>query len=222
MANRAYASFWTRDYSEQTMLERFGRFLEILPLSPKESGFLSLTVRAVSPAETPVAEHDLRRVGAKPAEILALAREHESADCAYEVEAPWPLWSWESEKNQWVRNAERLLLVCQGEEYDEGIARATGHFFLDAGLEHLYTGHGGLLGSGQRDATLDPVESEFLAFMSQGDRLHEYHLKTRENIGQLLELAERVQRALPVERMALWSEGEENLEARLDDILAAS
>jgi hypothetical protein len=222
MANRAYASFWTRDYSEQSMLERFGLFLETLPLSSKDSGFLSLTVRAVSPAETPVAEHDLSGTGAKPADILALARECAGADCAYEVEASWPLWSWDTEKNQWVRSPERLLLVCQGGDYDEGIARATGQFLLDAGLEHLYTGHGGLLGySGQRDPTADPIESKFLALMSDGDRLHEYQQKTRENIGQFLDWAERVQRVLPVERMTLWSEGEENLEARLDDILAA-
>jgi hypothetical protein len=32
---------------------------------------------------------------------------------------------------------------------------------------------------------------------------------------------QNVERTLPVERFSLWSEGEENLEARLDDILAA-
>jgi len=221
MANRAYASFWTRDYSEQVMLERFERFLETVPLSSKDNGFWNLTVRAVSPAETPLAEHDFRATGAKPADIVALAREHRSADCAYEVEASWDLWSWDTDHGRWARGPEHLLLVCQGEEYDDGAARASGHFLVDAGLEHLYTGHGGLLGSqARRVATADPTEGEFLALMSQEQNLHEYHQKTRENIQQLMDWVQSVERALPVERFALWSEGEENLEARLDDILA--
>ncbi len=221
MANRAYASFWTRDYSEQVMLERFELFLETLPSSSKESNFWSLTVRAVSPSEVPLAEHDLRGIGAKPADIIALVREYLSADCAYEVEASWPLWSWDAERNQWTRSPERLLLTCQGEEYDDGTARDSGHFLADAGLEHLYTGHGGLLGPhAARELTTDPIESKFLALMSQGNNLREYHQKTRENIQQLLDWVQNVARALPVERLTLWSEGEENLEARLDDILA--
>jgi len=221
MANRAYASFWTRNYSEDVLLERFERFLEALPLTSKDSSFLSLTVRAVSPAETPLVEHDLRGTNANPAAIAALAREQLSTDCAYEVEAAWPLWSWDTEHSRWGRQPERLLLTCQGPEYDDGAADASGHFLIDAGLEHLYTGHGGLLGSRVPPAlTGDPTESEFLTLMSEEQNLREYHEKTRENIQQLMNWVQNVERALPIERLALWSEGEENLEARLDDILA--
>jgi hypothetical protein len=35
-----------------------------------------------------------------------------------------------------------------------------------------------------------------------------------------LNWVEAIERALPVERSELWSEGEENMEARLDAILA--
>ena len=221
MANRAYASFWTRNYSEDVILERFERFLETLPLTSKDANFLSLTVRAVSSAETPLAEDDLRGMNAKPAEILVLMREHLSADCAYEVEASWPLWSWDQDQSGWARRHEHLLLTCQGEEYDDGVAQASGHFLIDAGLEHLYTGHAGLLGSQEPPAApADPTESKFLALMSQEQNLREYHQKTRENIQQLINWVQNVERALPIERFALWSEGEENLEARLDDILA--
>ena len=57
--------------------------------------------------------------------------------------------------------------------------------------------------------------------MAQPERLREYQEKTRENIRELMGWMEQVQRALPVERFRLWSEGKENFEARLDDILAA-
>jgi len=50
--------------------------------------------------------------------------------------------------------------------------------------------------------------------------LKEYHAKTRENIQQLFNWVEAIERALPVQRSELWSEGEENFEARLDAILA--
>jgi hypothetical protein len=222
MANRAYASFWIRDYSELMMLERFERFLETLPQTSKDSTFLSLTVRALNPAETPLAEHDLRGIGAKPADIVALAREHLSSDCAYEVEASWPLWSWDAERSQWTRNPEHLLITCHGEDYAEGESGISGHILVDAGLEHLYTGHGRLLGSEDGPAeAADATEREFLAFMSEPQNLREYHQKTRENIQQLMDWVQNMERALPVERFSLWSEGEENLEARLDDILAA-
>jgi hypothetical protein len=54
--------------------------------------------------------------------------------------------------------------------------------------------------------------------MMAGGNLKEYHAKTRENIEQLFHWVEAIERALPVERSELWSEGEENFEARLDAI----
>ena len=48
-----------------------------------------------------------------------------------------------------------------------------------------------------------------------------YREKTRENIKALFDWVRRIEQALPVERLRLWSEGEENFEARLEEILAA-
>jgi hypothetical protein len=56
--------------------------------------------------------------------------------------------------------------------------------------------------------------------MATDGNLNQYHAKTRENIQQLFDWVEAIERALPVERSELWSEGEENFEARLDAILA--
>lgn len=221
MANRAYISFWLRTYSEQAMLEQFERFLETVPLSSAGPGFQRLIARAIGPAETPLAEHDLSGISAKPADIVALAKEYANADCAYEVEASWDLWRWDTYTRGWIRDREPLLLTCQGEAYDDGAAAQSGHFLVDAGLEHLYTGHAGLLGSsGARYEPADSIEAEFLAVMSQEENLREYHDKTRQNIQQLMQWVQTVAQALPVERFTLSSEGEEDLEARLDEILA--
>ena len=64
------------------------------------------------------------------------------------------------------------------------------------------------------------MEHTFRQWMAAGGNLKEYHAKTRENIQLLFNWVEAIERALPVERTELWSEGEENFEARLDAILA--
>jgi hypothetical protein len=221
MANRSYASFWTRDYSEALMLDRFERWLETVPASAERPGLASLVIRAVEPSESPLLEHDFLAGAADAAAVVALAGEHRSADCAYEVEAHWDLWQCHPDTGLWQRRPQRLLLICHGQDYDNGVAAESGHFLADLGLEHLYTGHAGLLGTrGARGEPADPLEAEFLARMTREEELNEYHEKTRQNIQQLLDWIRAVEQALPVERSVLWSEGEENLEARLDEILA--
>ena len=181
-----------------------------------------LVVRAIEPSETPLLEHDFRTGVADAAGVVALAREHRNADCSYEVEAHWDLWQPNLETGLWQRTPERLLLICHGPGYDGGAPAAeSGHFLADLGLEHLFTGHAGLLGTrAQRVEPASPLEAEFLSRMTREGHLREYHEKTRQNIQQLLDWTRAVESALPVERTFLWSEGEENLEARLDEILA--
>jgi hypothetical protein len=221
MANRAYANFWTREHSEEISFDRFERLLETVPLSSVRPGFQSLVIRALNPAEVPLAEHDLRGIVSAPADIMALAQEHRNADTSFEVEAYWDLWQRDSGTGQWQRKPEPILLICNGEDYDHGIAAESGDFLADLGFEHLFTGHAGLLGwHGAPAAPADPIEAELLAWMTQEEHLLEYHQKTRENIQQLVNWVAAVERALPLKRYRLWSEGEENLEARLDEILA--
>jgi len=203
------------------MLDRFERWLETVPVSPERPGFADLVIRAVDSSEFPLLEHDFRTGEADAAAVVALAREHRNADCAYEVETHWDLWQRDPATGYWQRGPQRLLLICHGEAYDNGVAAESGHFLADLGLEHLYTGHAGLLGTrGARGAPADPFETDFLALMSQEEQLREYHERTRQNIQQLMDWIRAVEQALPVERSVLWSEGEENLEARLDEILA--
>src|SRR6185437_2245318 len=221
MANHAYVSFWTADNSVLIMLDRFERMLETIPLSSTKPGFANLTIRAIGPAETPLFEHDLRSVQATPADVIGLARDHLNADVAYEVEAYWDLWQREQENGQWRRTPERLMITCNGETYDDGVAAQAGQLNADLGFESFYTGHSGLLGSnGGRSAPADPVEAEFISLMTHEEHLHEYYEKTRENIQQLLRWVRSVEQALPIAKYKLWTEGEENFEARLDEILA--
>jgi len=221
MANHAYASFWARERAPEAMLSRFERWIETFPHSSARQAFTSLVIRAVNPSEAPVVEHDLRGAKAAASDVVALARESDHPDCCYEVGANWDLWQRNLETGLWQKGPESVLLICNGPAYDDGAALESGDFLADAGFEHLYTGHAGILGNhGSRSAPSDPVEAEFLSWMTHEEHLHEYYEKTRANIQVLTNWVAAVEKALPLERYLLWSEGEENLEARLDEILA--
>ncbi|MGC2889192.1 MAG: hypothetical protein WB627_09005 [Candidatus Acidiferrum sp.] len=224
MANRAYLRLWTRDFSESTLIAQFARFLATAPHSASESAFNGLIVQPVDATEIPLAEWDLKSQGYGAAEVAALAAQHIHADSAYIAEAKWDLWSFDAESLKWMHKPEPLFLTCHGPEYDGGIAESEGHFTADLGFEHFFTGHAGLLAPGAASNPFEssdhPMEHTFRQWMSAPGNLKEYHAKTRENIQLLFSWLESIERALPVERSQLWSEGEQNFEARLDAILA--
>jgi hypothetical protein len=222
MPNRAYASVWIRNFQESNMLSYFEHFLATVPLSSGPLGFTELMIRAVDAAETPLEEFDLRGHVMTPADIVELTREHHSGDVAYEISARWDLWIREMETASWKKNPEKLELACYGPDYDNGISGESGHFLADLGFEHLFTGHAGLLTpeSTRVSPPEHPDEAHFLMWMSQPQNLREYQEKTRENIEKLMGWMRAVEESLPVEKVRLWSEGEENFEARLDEILA--
>jgi hypothetical protein len=224
MANHAYLRVWTRDFSLETMLAEFARFLTTAPLSATQNTFSEFIVQAVDATETPLAEWDLRPLKIGPAEVAALGTQHLNTDTAYIASAKWDLWGFDIENLKWQHKPEPLILTLHGPQYDNGLAATAGHFTADLGFEHFFTGHGGLLAPGAASnpfhSSDHPLEHRFRQWMAVKDNLKEYHAKTRENIQQLFIWVEAVERALPVERSGLWSEGEENFEARLDAILA--
>jgi hypothetical protein len=223
MANLAYLRVWTCDFSDATMIAEFARFLTTAPLSESHPGFDNLMVQAVDSTEPPAAEWDLHGSAFGPAQVAALAAQNLNADSAYTAFAKWDLWSFDLEALKWQRKPEPLTLTCNGLLYDDGLAATAGQFNAELGLEHFFTGHGGILAPGTATnpfaGSEHPMEHTFRRWMSASGNAKEYHLKTRENIQQLMNWVDAVERALPVERTELWSEGEENFEARLDAIL---
>jgi len=222
MANRAYASIWSRNFSEETLIEQWRAFLETVPFSKERPGFTELVIRAVDETEAPILEQDLRS-GEYGADVLMeLAREHAHVDCAYETQAFWDLWTWDESSGQWTQKPHPLGIVCYGSEFNEGVWKEQGHFFVDVGFEHFFTGHAGLLGfrHGHAEATKHPDEANFVAVMSQAENLQMYQDKTQQNIRKLFDWMGRIEKAIPIERYQLWSEGEDNFEARMEEILA--
>lgn len=221
MSNRAYLSIWCAEFGEAVMFDRLEKLLETAPVSTSRPGFASLVVRPVGPDEAPLIERDLRAATIGAAGVVELAREFPHADCSYEVQAYWDLWTYDSAADQWRLGPQPLEILCLGQEYDDEAWHELGHFWIHAGFEHLFTGHAGLLGSVPVVVEeRDPSESEFLGRMNRPGSLREYRQKTQENIRKLLGWAEQVERTLVIDRWRLWSEGEENFESRLESILA--
>ena len=224
MANRAYLRIWTREFSRESMIAQFVRFLATVPLSAARNSFDNLIIQAIDSSEIPVSEWDFREGIFGAPEVAAIAAQHIHDDTAYIVQAEWDLWTFGSETLKWKHGPNPMEIVCRGLSYDEGAAATDGHFSVDLGFEHLFTGHAGILAPGAASNPFDssdhPVEKTFRQWMSIEANRREYAAKTRENIQQLFGWIESVERALPVERNEPWSEGEENFEARLDAIVA--
>jgi hypothetical protein len=222
MANQAFLSVWLKDFPEDKILERFGAFLGTVPYSEKLPGFRYLEIRALDASETPVLELDLRAAPMDAAGIVELATPHLHDDSNYLVRSHWDLWTFAAEPPTWQQSPEGLTIGCNAEGYDDGLWKENGHFEVNLGLEHFFTGHGGLLGIRQtRPAPQSPEEALFLESTKQPANLQLYKDKTRENIKKLFGWARRIESDLPVDRVKLWSEGEENFEARMEEIIAA-
>jgi hypothetical protein len=223
MSHRAYAGVWLKDFSEATLLERWEAFLGTVPFSAEHPGFSNLTIRAVDESETPIIEQDLRSIDADANVLVELAREHVHADCSYETEALWDLQIYDMATLRWEKRAQPLQIVLFGEDFDGGVWQENGHIRVDLGFEHFFTGHAGLLGLSPRPKEISnhPEERTFVALMSQPQNLNAYRENTRANILKLFDWMQRAQETLPVERYHLWSEGEENFEARVEEILAS-
>ncbi len=223
MSNQAFLSIWCKDFSEAKMLDQFTAFLATVPFSASQPGFTHLVIRAVDFAEIPILEQDYRSSPLAPTRVAELTVEHLHSDSAYEVRANWDLSVFELQPARCQNLPQPLEISCHGEEFDDQFWRENGHMEANLGFEHLFTGHAGLLGF-RRAARAEPQSTEearFLASMEEPANLQMYLEKTRENIRKLFAWVRAIEKALPVDRIRLWSEGEENFEARLEEILAS-
>jgi hypothetical protein len=204
----------------ETLPNLLREFLETVPYSRVRPACTRLAARAVDHAEAPILERDLRTAPLAPAEIVTELGGLLEADSSVELEAWWDLWVYETESGTWKEQPQRLELVFNAPEFDDGAWRDAGHLVADLGFEHLFTGHAGLLSSGGRGgaAPQHPAEREFLARMARPEALAEYAARTCENIGRLKGWVQRVAQTLPVERFVLESEGEEDFEGRMEEV----
>ena len=224
MANQAYLSIWLKEFSEESMLERFGDFLGTVPFSAKQPGFTHLEIRAVDSTETPVYEQDLRSFPLDAAGIIELAKDYVHDDCSCDVRSHWDLWVFEGEPLHGAATAAVAFeLLCNGEDFDDGFWKDNGHLEVSFGFEHLFTGHGAA--GHPPDRAARAAESGRARFSGIHGEAGESTAISGKNAGKHQERCSigcgGSRRRCRWSDCELWSEGEENFEARLEEILAA-
>jgi hypothetical protein len=222
MSNQSYLSVWCEHFSEDRILPQFRDFLATVPFSTTRPGFTHLVIRAVDPTESPVLEQDLRPMPLDADGVIEMIRDQLHSDCSYEVRCHWDLTGLDPLAATSKIETRPMEIRCNGEDYDEGAWQENGHIQVNFGFEHFFTGHAGLLGIRPTTRTPEsPEEARFLEAMAWPENLEKYQKATRTNIRKLFDWVRAIEKAIPVERLRLWSEGEENFEARLEEILAA-
>jgi hypothetical protein len=221
MANQTFLRVWCRDFSEEHILETFGAFLGTVPFSKARPGFTHFIARAVEPSEWPILEQDLRAAPFDAAGIIELAKDQLHSDCSYEVNSAWDLWAWDGTTDRWKLDPQPLEIFVRGEDYDNAIWREEGHIEVNLGFEHFFTGYAALPGiaSDERAPAETPEEMRFVEAMAWPENLQRYQQNMQENIRKLQGWVRQIKKAVPAERVQLWSEGEGDFEARLEEIL---
>lgn len=222
MANQAYVSVSCRDFPEEQIVNRLDMFLATIPFSVARPGVDRVTIRAIDASEAPIFEQDFRSMPLEIAGAIEVVSGYVHSDCSYELHCYWDLAVFDSNTAKFTTEPIPVEVVCNAPDYDNGLWVENGHFQVSLGFEHLFTGHAGMLGSQRRADTpaASQEEARFFEAMAWPENIELYQEKTRENIRKLLDWTQRMAKAVPVERLRLWSEGEEDFEARLDEILA--
>lgn len=222
MPNYAYLSLWFDDGSPAALIAHAEKLLRFFPISESEPGLRAFVIRAVNPAEPPLFERDFLF---SAEEVRSCLAEFFQADCAAELRAYWDLWTYRHDGTQldWQQGPSPVEFVFHGESYDEATFAENGHALITLGLEHVFTGHAGILSGSAAEAKPEQfevrAEYEFALALQEPEVLETYRTHTLENIRRLLALERALWTGLPIERRRLWSEGEVDLERRLEEVL---
>jgi len=181
--NRIYFSVWLRGYTQHNMLASFEKLLKLVPFSRLRPE-ATITVLAVNYVEPPLFQKRLD-TAPDPAEVIAICREFDNPDCAYQLETYWDLWFRNEQTGEWKLGPTMLSITCYAPVFESELGE---QMLIDFG-----------------------VDSRFLP---EGDSAAEL-MAVRSNVRSLLHLTTDAAKHLAMEKKTLWSETGDNLAARL-------
>ena len=189
MSDPLYLSLWFPDFSGPAMLPHLFAVLQQFPFSPRRPGVTYAAVQPVSWNEASVLERRFTP-GIAPEEAVVVAADLIHDDYAYVFDAYWDLWIPDPSGHDWLLLPTLVKFIVQGEEFDEGAYRETGHLEIDFGLDSLFV---------QEDIELT----------------EENQVKIRENVAKLVEFTKKAEMNTRATARRLWSESEESLPQKL-------
>jgi hypothetical protein len=184
-----YLSLWFPDFSGPEMLPHAFAVLQQFPFSAQRPGITYLALHPVSWNEATVLERRFPS-GIDPGQATLIAAEIVHDDYAYVFEAHWDLWTPDASKENWILEPAVVEFIIQGEEFDQGAYKQTGHIQIDFGLDSFF---------------LQPEAS-----LSEQTRA-----KLRDNVAKLVEFSKNVEKNSGTNARLLWSESEESLAQKL-------
>ena len=189
MSDPVYLSLWFSDFSAPEMLPHAFGVLQQFPFSAQRPGITYFALHPVSWNEATVLERRFP-AGIDPGQATLIAAELVHDDYAYVFEAHWDLWTPDLTNEKWLLEPATVTFIVQGDEFDEGAYRQTGHIEIDFGLDSFF---------------LQPETS-----LSEQTRA-----KIRDNVAKLVEFSKKVEKNSGTSSRLLWSESEESLAQKL-------
>jgi hypothetical protein len=188
MPDPLYLSLWFLDVSGPEILPHLLAVLQQFPYSEQSPGITYVAVQPVSWNEPSVLERRFSP-GISPEEAVLIAADLVHDDYGYTFDAYWDLWI-PDEAGQWKLVPASVKFIVQGQEFDDGAYKQTGHIQIDFGLDSLFL-------------------QEDIAFTEQTQA------KVRDNVAKLVEFTMKAEKNTRATARLLWSESEENLAQKM-------
>ena len=189
MPDALYLSLWFSDFSGPEMLPHLLAVLQQFPFSTQQPGISYIAVQPVSWNEASVLERRFSP-GIQPQEAVLIVADLVHDDYAFVLETFWDIWTPDEIGREWRLVPTPLKFILQGEEFDEGAFRQTGHILIDFGMD-----------------------SEFI--QENVELNDETQAKIRDNVAKLVDFSMRVEKNTRATARHLWSESEQNLAQKL-------
>jgi hypothetical protein len=209
MADSLYLSLWYPNLRLAALPDKLVAVLDVFAAHGGEVKVYAATAWPVNWSESPVFQRVWGRVGAVPGEAnspespagrgveprqaVAEALELLHDDYAYEFQIGWNLWELETPSNldpRWVREPRLVRVTGFGPLFDEGTYEQDGHIRVDFGSDAPFL---------EEDADLDAAGAKYV----------------EENVRQLVELTNAIEKGSGATARLLWSELGESLAQRL-------
>lgn len=196
MSDALYLSLWYPNLRLAAIPDKLTAVLGAFAAQGGEPRVYATTVWPVNWSESPVFQrvygHGER--GAEPSQAVEEALELLHDDYAYEFQIGWSLWELEAGAagldDRWVREPRLVRVTGFGPLFDEGTYEQEGHIRIDFGTDAPFL---------EEEANLDEVGARHV----------------EENVRQLVELTNAVEKGSGATARLLWSELGESLAQRL-------
>jgi hypothetical protein len=182
-------SLWFPSFTEKDMMLHTLSVLRQFPFSEQRPGINYLSVHPVSWNEPTVLE---RRFvpPLSPEAAIHVASDLLHDDYAYAFDVAWDLWTPEN-SGQWALAPQRVRIVAQGADFEEGAWEGTGHIDIDFGLDKPFL---------HEEMKLTPDDEA----------------RVRANVANLIDFSHRIDKSSGASGRLLWSDSEnENLAKKL-------